>query len=164
MADITINGKFKDGDKTDHEIEIEVTKGEKEAGKKRRKSDKIRIKVDGNDITSAIVKGKKIKKKEKEDDEIDIDWISSEENNLGGWSGFTESFGLRVHCPKEGAKDDEPYVIIELTEKAHEEAKKAKEAKLPSLPEGEIRLKITEKDQKKLNKYFEDPELPKRVY
>lgn len=166
--DIVVKGKIKDSDGKEHEIEIGLKKGTKDPAKKHREPDRIRIEVDGTDYTSMIIKAKKKKKPEDKEkdkpDEITVEWISSERNGIGGMSGIAESFALKVHCPEPGDDTDEPYVIIEISEKAHEQAKKAKEFGFPTLPEGRIKVKISEKTQDKLNDYFKDPDLPRKLY
>jgi hypothetical protein len=168
--DIVVKGKIKDSDGKEHEIEIGLKKGAKDPAKKHREPDRIRIEVDGNDYTSMIIKAKKKKSdKEKSDkpekpDEITVEWISSERNGIGGMSGIAADFALKVHCPEPGDDTDEPYVIIEISEKAHEQAKKAKDFGFPTLPEGRIKVKISEKSQDKLNDYFKDPDLPRKLF
>jgi len=169
--DVVVKGKVKDSDGKEHEIEIGLKKGAKEAGKKHREHDRIRIKVDGTDYTPLIIKAKGKKKKkgddkggEEKEDEITVEWITSERNNIGGMSGIADNFALKVHCPEPGDETDEPYVIIEISEKAREQAKKAKDFGFPTLPEGRLKVKITEKEQDKLNDYFKDPELPKKLF
>ena len=162
--DIVVKGKVKDSDGKEHETEIGLKKGAKEAGKKHREPDRIRIKVDGTDYTPMIIKAKKKKKADDKEDEITVEWISSERNGIGGMSGIASEFALKVHCPEPNDDTDEPYVIIEISEKAHEQAKKAKDLGFPTLPEGRIKVKISEKDQDKLNDYFKDPDLPKKLY
>jgi len=169
MADISISGKIKDKDNKDHDIVIDLDKGKKNKEKdKPREQDKIKIKLDGTDYTGQIVKAKKKKKKkdkdDDKDDDITIEWISSEENNLGGCTGVADNFSMRIHCHDAGSDKEDPYIIIELTEKAREELKKAKDFGFPELPEGQIRVKITKKEQDKLNDYFNDPELPKKLH
>jgi hypothetical protein len=159
MADdkdeIVVKGKIKGKD-----IEIRLKKGRKPEGKKRRKKDKVKIKMGDNDLTP-LIEGAG-------EDGIDLEWITAEENNIGGWTGVAPGFSLRVHCPPaEGAKPgDKPYVNVEIPEKTREKWKKlAKTAggELPEPPEGEIRVPITKEEQKDLNDYFKDAELPKKL-
>ena len=126
------------------------------------------IEFDGKNLTPLIAKAeKKEKDDDDKDDKVRIEWIATEENNIGGWTGVAGGFALKVHCPDKDKpkKGDEPYVIVEIPEKAREQAKKyAKALGFPELPEGEIRVPITEKEQTALNDYFKDPELPKLLF
>ncbi len=162
MADIVIKGKIKDDKGVEHTIEIDLDKGEKEKGKKRRKADRVKILVNGTDFTKQIVRAKK--KDKDEDGDIEIEWNSAERNGIGGFSGFADNFSLRVHCPEKSDETDEPYIIVGLTEKAREQLKKAAALGFPTLPEGAIKVKISHKDQDKMNDYFDDPELPVHVF
>jgi hypothetical protein len=148
--EIVVKGKIKGKD-----FEIKLKKGKK--GKKHRKNDKVKINVDGNDLTGVIEEGA-------DDEGLDVEWITTEKNDIGGWSGVAAGFALKVHCPKEGATGDEPYVIIEIPEKAREKWKKfGKALGLPDPPEGEVKVPITKEQQTALNDYFKDPELPKKL-
>jgi hypothetical protein len=158
MADdkdeVVVKGKIKG-----KEIEIKLKKGKKPEGKKRRKKDKIKIKVGDEDLTP-LIEGAG-------EDGIELEWITAEENNIGGWTGVAPGFSLRVHCPSaEGATaGDKPYVNVEIPEKTREKWKKAAQAggDLPPPPDGEIRVPITKEEQKDLNDYFKDRELPKKL-
>ena len=157
MADeseeIVVKGKIKGKD-----FEIKLKKGKK--GKKHRKKDKVKINLDGNDITGFIEEGA-------DEDGVDVEWITAEENNIGGWTGVAGGFSLRVHCPpKDGAKPgDEPYVNVEIPEKARDKWKKfGKGLGLPDPPDGEIKVPITKEQQTALNDYFKDPDLPKKLF
>ena len=155
MADtdeIVVKGKIKG-----KEIEIKLKKGKK--GKKRRKKDNVKIKIGGDDFTP-LIEGAG-------EDGIELEWITAEENNIGGWTGVAPGFSLRVHCPpQESAKPgDKPYVNVEIPEKTREKWKKFAKpgSDFPEPPEGEIRVPITKEEQKDLNDYFKDPELPKKL-
>jgi hypothetical protein len=180
MADdkdeIVIKGKFKDGQGKEHDIEIDIQKGKKKKKDKHRKPDRIHIKIDGNELTPFFHQGdKKEKDGDDQDDEpkagdgAEIEWITTEKNKIGGSTGVASGFALKVHCPEKDKPGDEPYIIIEVPESARKKAKKHEGeeipgiGKIPPLPE-EFRVKITEDDQTKINKYLDDPELPRRLF
>jgi hypothetical protein len=155
MADdkdeIVVKGKIEG-----KEFEIKLKKGKK--GKKRRKKDHVKIKVGDDDLTPFIEGAG--------EDGLEVEWITAEENNIGGWTGVASGFALRVHCPPaEGAKPgDTPYVNVEIPEKTREKWKKAAQGGvLPQPPDGEIRVPITKEQQKELNDYFKDSDLPKKL-
>jgi len=156
MADpddeIVVKGKLKD-----KEFEIKLKKGKK--GGKRRKKDRVKISLDDKDLSTFLEKGG--------DGGVDIEWITVEENNIGGWTGVAQGFSLKVHCPPaEGAKPgDHPYVKVEISEKAREKWKAGAGALgLPEPPDGDIRVPITKEQQTALNDYLKDPELPRKIF
>jgi len=192
--DTTITGEINGKDKKKHSVEIKLKKGKKEEKDKQRKPDQIHIKVDGNDITEGIVResdkhkeeGEEPKKKEK----IQIRWKTSEKNGYGGSTGTADGFAIQVHCPEVTGEKDTPHIIILISEGTRKRLKKAKEllggsgdseeakeiAKAFGFPDGfpqwlldladggELRIEITVEEQKKINKYFEDPELPRELF
>lgn len=179
MPDITIEGSdpWEDSAGKKHKVKIELKKGKKPDGKKRRDNDEICITFSGEkgeeetDWTRFITKGDPEVKKKKFQG---TDWISSEENGLGGWTGISDNFALRVHCPKKNDKGeqidpkDKPSIEIGISDEAREALKKAGGAtKLPPLGkdgDGSVKIPISEADQTTLNDYFKDKELPKRLY
>lgn len=175
--EIIIEGSdpWEDGAGKKHKVKIELKKGKKDPAKKRRENDEICITLSGEkggdemDWTRFIVKGDPVVKKKSFHG---TDWISSEENDLGGWTGISDDFALRVHCPKKNDKGekidptDKPYVEIGISEEAREALKKAGGGtKLPPLgKDGSVKIPISEADQTALNDYFKDKELPKRLF
>jgi hypothetical protein len=176
--EIIIEGSepWKDGAGKKHKVKIKLKKGKKKDGKKRRDNDEICITFSGEDggeetdWTLFIVDGKA---QVKEIRFRDTDWISSEENDLGGWTGVSDNFALRVHCPKKDGQGhqidpaDKPSVEIGISDEAREKLKKAAgQTKLPPLGkdgDGSVKIPISEANQTALNDYFKDGQLPKRL-
>jgi uncharacterized OsmC-like protein len=188
--DISINGTINGKDKKKHSVEIKVKKGKKDEEGKRRKSDQIHIKVDGTDITEAIIQQSEGHKEDDSKKKIKIRWKASEKNGYGGSTGTAESFAIQVHCPEEKGEKDTPHIIIQISAGTRKKLKEAKEfaensktaemakeiAKAFGFPDGfpqwlldlaeggEFRIEITIEEQKKLNGYLDDPELPRELY
>lgn len=156
MADdddeISVKGKISGKD-----FEIKLKKGKK-GPRNRRKKDRVKISFDNVELSVFMEGGGA--------DGINLEWLTAEENKIGGWTGVAPGFSLRVHCPPAtGAQPgDEPYVNVQISDKTREKWQDLSQATgLPPPPKGEIRVPITKEQQTALNDYFKDGELPKKL-